>query len=85
MINMSEELKELQIRSKRNARIATAFLLGAMGVMGLWGWTPLKNIIPGSQILFLFLGSIILAMVFTVLTTYQSVRVKHMKARNEDQ
>ncbi len=82
---MAEELKKLQIRSKKNARIATGFLLGSMGIMALWGYTPLKAIIPAIQILGAFLGCLVLSVVFTGITLIQGIKVKHMKARNEDE
>ena len=81
---MTEDFKDLKRRKKNTSKIATYCLIASMGIMALWGWTPLKQIIPGAAVLFLFFVLMVVSMGATVLGIYRGIQIKHEKAKAED-
>jgi uncharacterized membrane protein len=82
---MEDELKETQFKQRNTNLIATISLLLSMVIMGLWGFTPLKKIIPALLVLNLFIIFCLIAVAFTILGIYRGMQVKALKARIEDQ
>lgn len=56
----------------------------AMLVMALWGWTPLKNIIPALTVLTLFVSFVILAIAGAAFRIYRGMQVRALKAKIVD-
>jgi hypothetical protein len=56
----------------------------SMVIMALWGWTPLKQMIPGAFVLFLFVVLMIISIGATLLGIYRKIQINHEKAKLED-
>ena len=84
MIYMSEHLKKLQKQEKRAAFRASVSLGCAMLIMSVWGWTPLKAIIPAVTILTLFISFVVLAILGSAFRVYRGMQIKALKAKIED-
>ena len=81
---MAEMLKEIEKKQKNAAKLGTLGLVLAMATMAIWGWTPLKQIIPAVYILVLFAIFMVFAIALTVLSVYRGMQVSAQKARIED-
>ncbi|MHA2054536.1 MAG: hypothetical protein ACW99F_13150 [Candidatus Hodarchaeales archaeon] len=77
-----DEKKRKQVNAYRAGLIC---IISSMVLMALWGWTPLKQIIPGLTVLILFLVLVILAVGFTLLSLIRGVQVRSLKAAIDDQ
>ena len=81
---MTEELKLRKAQERNAAKYSTACLILAMLVMAVWGWTPLKNIVPAAANLGIF-GVLVLASIFLALTAfYRGIQKRALKAKIED-
>jgi MFS superfamily sulfate permease-like transporter len=69
-----DEKKRKQVNAYRAGLIC---IISSMVLMALWGWTPLKQIIPGVLV--------ILAVGFTLLSLIRGVQVRSLKAAIDDQ
>ncbi len=81
---MAEHLEKLQKQEKNAAIMSSVFLGIAMLGMALWGWTPLKNIIPALTILTLFVTSVGIAIVGAGFRIYRGIQVRALKAKIAD-
>lgn len=81
---MAEMLKEIEKKQKTAAKLGTIGLALAMLTMAIWGWTPLKHIIPAVFILGLFAIFVVFAIAFTLLSVYRGMQVRAQKAKIED-
>lgn len=82
---MEEKLNQLKTQERNSKRISSACLIGSMFVMALWGWTPLKNVIPAIYTLVLWAALSLVALVVGILSIYRGIQVRSLKARIEDQ
>ena len=81
---MAEEMKLRKTQERNAAKYSTSCLIAAMLIMGAWGWTPLKNIIPAATNL-VFFGMLMLTSVFFALTSvYRGIQKRALKAKIED-
>jgi D-alanyl-lipoteichoic acid acyltransferase DltB (MBOAT superfamily) len=81
---MTEEYEDLKRRKNNVNKIATYSLIISMLVMALWGWTPLKEIIPGAFILYLFVLLMLISIASTLLSIYRGIQIRHAEAAIED-
>ena len=81
---MVEHLKKLQQQEKRAAFMSSISLGCAMLVMALWGWTPLKTLIPALTILTLFVAFVVLAIAGAAFRVYRGMQVRALKAKIAD-
>ena len=81
---MAEHLKQLQKQEKNAAAMSSISLVVAMLVMAVWGWTPLKTIIPALTILILFVSFVILAIAGAGFRIYRGMQVRALKAKIAD-
>lgn len=81
---MAEHLEKLKKQEKNAAIISSIFLGLAMLIMALWGWTPLKNIIPAITVLTLFVVSVVLAISGAVFRIYRGIQVRALTAKIAD-
>lgn len=81
---MAEHLEKLKKQEKNAAIISSIFLGLAMLTMALWGWTPLKNIIPAITVLTLFVSSVVLAILGAVFRIYRGIQVRALTAKIAD-
>ena len=81
---MAEHLKKLQQQEKRAAFMSSISLGCAMLVMSLWGWTPLKTVIPALTILTLFVSFVILAIAGAGFRIYRGMQVRALKNKMAD-
>lgn len=81
---MAEHLEKLQKQEKNAAVMSSISLVVAMLVMALWGWTPLKNIIPALTVLTLFVSFVFLAIIGAGFRIYRGMQVKAAKAKITD-
>ena len=81
---MAEHLKKLQQQEKRAAFMSSISLGCAMLVMALWGWTPLKNLIPALTILTLFVSFVVLAIAGAAFRVYRGMQIRALKAKIAD-
>ena len=84
MIVMAEHLKKLQKQETRASFMSGISLLMAMLVMALWGWTPLKTIIPALWILTLFVSFVILAILGAAFGIYRGIQIRSLQAKLAD-
>ncbi len=81
---MTEDLKLRKTQEQNAAKYSTACLILAMLTMAVWGWTPLKNIVPAAVNLGIF-GILVLTSVFLALTSvYRGIQKRSLKAQIED-
>lgn len=81
---MAEHLEKLQ-KQEKNAALMSSISLGmAMLVMALWGWTPLKNIIPAITVLTLWGSFVILAISGAAFRIYRGMQVRALQAKIAD-
>ena len=81
---MTEDLKLRKTQERNAAKYSTSCLIAAMLIMGAWGWTPLKHIIPASVTLGTF-GALVLTSIFLALTSvYRGIQKRSLKAQIED-
>ena len=85
MIAMSENLELRKTQGKNAAKISTFFLILAMLTMAVWGWTPLKNIIPAAANLGIFGIFLATSMFMAGLTVYRGLQTRALEAKIEDQ
>ena len=81
---MPEHLKQLQKQEKNAALMSSVSLGAAMLSMALWGWTPLKTIIPAFTILTVFVSFVILAIAGAGFRIYRGIQVRALKAKIAD-
>ena len=81
---MAEHLKKLQQQEQTAARMSGVSLGCAMLVMALWGWTPLKTLIPALTILTLFVSFVVLAMAGAAFRVYRGMQIRALKAEIAD-
>ena len=81
---MAEQLKQLQKQEKNAAFMSSVSLVVAMLVMAVWGWTPLKTIIPAITVLILFVSFVILAIAGAGFRIYRGMQVRALKAKIAD-
>ena len=81
---MEDHLKEIQEKQKVASTRASIALVLSMLTMAIWGWTPLKNIIPALAVLVVFAVFSIVAVGLTVLSIYRGIQVRAQKAIIED-
>ena len=81
---MDEHLKDIQKQQKTAATRASVSLILAMLTMAIWGWTPLKNIIPALAVLTVFAVFIIFSIGMTILSFYRGIQARAQKAIIED-
>lgn len=84
MIYMAEHLEKLKKQEKNAAIISSIFLGLAMLFMALWGWTPLKNIVPAITVLTLFATCMILAILGAAFRIYRGIQVRALTAKAAD-
>ena len=82
---MSEHLEKLQKQEKLAAFMSSISLGIAMLVMALWGWTPLKTMIPALGILTVFVSFVILAILAAVFRVYRGIQVRALTAKIADE
>lgn len=82
---MTEDLEKTQRQEKNARKVASVFLFAAMALMALWGWTPLKKVIPGTPVLVLFMVFVVLSVILTLLSIYRGIQARSKKAQLEDQ
>lgn len=81
---MAEHLEKLQ-KQEKNAAVMSLISLGvAWLVMALWGWTPLKTVIPAITVLTLFVSFIILSILGAAFRIYRGMQVRALKAKIAD-
>lgn len=81
---MQEELKKKK-EEQRNARIRSLIsIFGSMIVMALWGWTPLKEIIPALPVVFAWISLSMAALIYGIYSVIRKQQVKSLKAQIED-
>ena len=81
---MEEHLKEIQEKQKIASTRASISLVLSMLTMAIWGWTPLKNIIPALAVLVVFAVFSIFAIGLTLLSIYRGIQARAQKAIIED-
>ena len=81
---MEEHLKEIQKKQKTAATRASISLILSMLTMAIWGWTPLKNLIPAFAVLMVFAVFGIVSIGLTVLSLYRGIQARAQKAIIED-
>jgi len=84
VISMAEMLKEIEKKQRNAAKLGTIGLALAMLTMAIWGWTPLKHIIPAVYTLGLFTIFVVFAIALTVLSVYRGMQARAQKAKIED-
>ena len=82
---MSEHLEKLKKQEKKAALMSGVSLGVAMLVMALWGWTPLKTMIPALGILTLFVSFVILAIGAAIFRIYRGIQVRALTAKIADE
>ncbi len=81
---MAEHLEKLKKQEKNAAIISSLFLGLAMLIMALWGWTPLKTIIPAITVLTVFASFVVLAILGAVFRIYRGIQVRALTAKAAD-
>ena len=81
---MSEHLEKLKRQEKRAAFMSSISLGIAMLTMALWGWTPLKNMVPALTVLTLFGSFVVLAIGGAVFRIYRGIQVRALTAKIAD-
>ena len=81
---MTEELKLRKTQERNAAKYSTACLILAMLTMGLWGWTPLKNIVPAATNLLIFGGFVLGSIFLAIVSVYRGIQKRSLKAQIED-
>ena len=81
---MSEHLEKLQKQEKKAALMSSISLGVAMLTMALWGWTPLKNMVPALAVLTVFVSFVVLAIAGAVFRIYRGIQVRALKAKIAD-
>ena len=81
---MAEHLEKLRKQEKKAAFMSSISLGVAMLTMALWGWTPLKNMIPALDILTVFVSFVILAIAAAIFRIYRGIQVRALTARIAD-
>lgn len=84
MIVMSGDLEKLKKQEKKAAVMSSISLGGAMLTMALWGWTPLKNVIPAFWVLVVFGSFMVLALAAAIFRIYRGIQVRALKAKIAD-
>ena len=82
---MSEHLEKLRKQEKRAAVLSGVSLGVAMLTMALWGWTPLKNMIPALTILTVFVSFVFLAILAAIFRIYRGIQIRALKAKIADE
>ncbi len=81
---MAEHLEKLKKQEKRAAFMSSISLGCAMLVMAVWGWTPLKTLIPALTILTVFVAFVVLAILGAVFRIYRGIQVRALTAKSAD-
>lgn len=82
---MSEHVEKLKKQEKRAAYMSSISLGVAMLVMALWGWTPLKTVIPALGILTVFVSFVVLAIGAAIFRIYRGIQVRALTAKIADE
>ena len=85
MIAMDEEMKLRKTQEINAAKYSTSCLIAAMLIMGAWGWTPLKNIIPAATNLVIFGALVLASLILASTSVYRGIQKRSLKAKIEDE
>jgi 4-hydroxybenzoate polyprenyltransferase len=69
---------------KRNQKFATYLLFLSMGTMALWGWTPLKQIVPALPVVVLWVSFTLTSLCLAIFGVYRGMQAKSWKEKIED-
>ena len=81
------DLLELESRiklAKSARRLSVYLLMAAFAIMGAWGFTPLKEVLPALFVLILFVFFSLVALGLTILSLYKGIQIKALRAKIED-
>ena len=85
MIAMAEDLALRKAQEQSAAKISTICLILSMLTMAVWGWTPLKNIVPAAPILLIFVGFVLVSICMAFVGVYRGIQKRALEARIEDE
>ena len=52
--------------------------------MAVWGWTPLKNIVPAAPTLLIFVGFVLVSICMAFVGVYRGIQKRAVEAKIED-